>query len=301
MRARWPSPTALSWGNSISVTLGSNLGMTDINGSGGGISNGGTLTMTDSTVAGNNANGSLPSGYPTYTVSFSGAGIGGGVTTGANNILSRNLTNGSEDDCDCGSCVVNGVNGNVIGPNAQLAPLGNYDGPTQTELALPGSPAICAGVVVDIPPGITTDQRGFPRTTTYGSNPLCVDSGSVQTNYSLRFSTEPSASTPLNTNFTAALQLNESGNPLPVSDVAIPIALAAGNSGSLVSSVSTNASGIASSSTLQVSAAGMADALVSTLLLTTSPPPAPLTSPISITTKSSTFNVAKALCRSRWL
>jgi hypothetical protein len=281
-------------GNSISVILGSNLGMTDITGSGGGVSNEGTLAMTDSTVAGNNANGSLPSGYPTYTVSFSGAGIGGGVTTGANNIVAGNLTNGSEDDCDGGSCGVNGVNGIIIGANAQFAPIGNYGGPTQTELPLPGSPAICAGVVADIPPGITTDQRGFPRTTTYGSNPPCVDSGSVETNYSLRFSTEPSASTPLNTDFTAALQLNESGKPLPVSGVAIPIALAAGNSGSLnVSSVSTNVSGIASSSTLQVSAADTADTLVSTLLLTTSPPPAPLTSPVSISTKSSTFNVVQ--------
>ena len=43
-----------------------------------------------------------------------------------------------------------------------------------------------------VPAGLTTDQRGFPRTTTYvisGSQTTCVDAGAVQTNYqSVQFS-----------------------------------------------------------------------------------------------------------------
>jgi hypothetical protein len=250
------------------------------------------LTIANSTIAGNTAGGvnaeegfDLNSGNPipiTLTVTDS--------------VLSGNTTNGSEDDCDAfpSGCPANGAAGNFIGPNALLAPLANYGGPTQTQPPLPGSPQICAGVIADIPSGITTDQRGFPRTTTYGSNPPCVDSGSVQTSYTLGFSTEPPASVPPNVNFAAALQLSENGSPFPVSGVTIPIALATWDNGALnVSGLATNASGIAASSQLQVSAMGSTDTLVSTLPLTTTPPPTPLTSPITIGAASSTFNVGQ--------
>ncbi|HEV3310540.1 MAG TPA: right-handed parallel beta-helix repeat-containing protein, partial [Chloroflexota bacterium] len=46
-----------------------------------------------------------------------------------------------------------------------LAPLGDYGGPTQTMPLLPGSPALGAGTVADVPgttTPITTDQRGKP-------------------------------------------------------------------------------------------------------------------------------------------
>ena len=66
-------------------------------------------------------------------------------------------------------CPTSGQNGNLIGAGVLLAPLGNYGGPTQTTPPLPGSPAICGGVIADIPTGVTTDQRGLPRTTTYGT------------------------------------------------------------------------------------------------------------------------------------
>jgi hypothetical protein len=192
------------------------------------------------------------------------------------------------------SCPTSRQNGNFVGANASLAPLANYGGPTQTQPPLPGSPAICEGLIADIPAGVTTDQRGLSRTTTYGSNPPCVDSGSVQTNYSLAFRTEPPASVPPSVNFTAALQLSESGNPFPVSGVTVPLALASGNPGSLnVSTLNTNTSGIAGSSTLQVGAEGTGDMLVATLPLTTTPPPAPLTTPLSITATSIAFNVAQ--------
>lgn len=283
-------------GNTVYITLGPNPGITDAGVYGGGINNLGTLTMTNSTVAGNSANGNdSPASGTDADTYVSGAGIYGGMTTGTNNIISGNTSNLSEDDCDNGSCGTNGVNGNIIGSNAQLAPLGNYGGPTQTELPLPGSPAICAGVVADIPSGITTDQRGFPRTTTYGSNPPCVDSGSVQTNYSVSFSTEPPTTVSPGMNFAAAVQLNESGRSFPVSGIAIPLALGNGNPGSLnVSSLMTNAAGLAASSALQVSAPGSSDTLVATLPVTTTTPPAPLTSPIAVSATSSIFSLGPA-------
>ncbi len=182
---------------------------------GGGINNFGTLTMTNSVVAGNSANLSRSADPPSYA----GAGGGGisnyyGTMTLTNSIASGNTTNGSEDDCDGSGCPTSGQNGNAIGPNVLLSPFGNYGGPTQTALPLPGSPAICGGVIADIPTGVTTDQRGLPRTTTYNGTP-CVDSGPVQTHYSLTFSTEPPSTIPADANFTAALQLRESGSPLP--------------------------------------------------------------------------------------
>jgi hypothetical protein len=44
-----------------------------------------------------------------------------------------------------------------------LSPLQNNGGPTVTMALLPGSPAIAAGSVALIPPGVTTDQRGSAR------------------------------------------------------------------------------------------------------------------------------------------
>jgi Bacterial Ig-like domain (group 3)/FG-GAP-like repeat len=278
-------------GNNVSTnSLSASGPFYEVDGYGGGISNEGTLTMTNSTVAGNSGNG-LSIGN-NVSVQILGAGIYGGVTTGTNNIISGNTTNGTEDDCDSESCGTNGVAGNVIGVASLLAPLGNYGGPTQTAPPLPGSPAICAGLVADIPSGVTTDQRGSPRTTTYGSNPPCVDSGSVQTDYSVSFSTEPPSTVTLNTNFTAAVQLNENGNPFPVSGVSIPIALAADDNGTLnLSSLTTAASGIASSSQLQVSAAGTSDRITASLPVTTNPPPPSLTSALSVSAASDPFDV----------
>jgi len=76
-----------------------------------------------------------------------------------------------------------------------LAPLGNYGGPTQTMPPLPGSPAICAGLYSNISSGVTTDQRGDPNTNStypgYSVSSPCVDSGAVQTNYTLSFTIDP--------------------------------------------------------------------------------------------------------------
>jgi len=50
---------------------------------------------------------------------------------------------------------------NLTNGTPQLAPLGNYGGPTQTMPPLPGSPAIDAGLSTANTPA--TDQRGFTR------------------------------------------------------------------------------------------------------------------------------------------
>jgi hypothetical protein len=210
-------------------------------------------------------------GNPEWYAVASGGGINGGVTTGTNNIISGNVTNGSEDDCDGSGCPANGTAGNIVGVPPLLAPLGNYGGPTQTMPPLPGSPAICAGLIADIPAGVTTDQRGFPRTTTYGSNPPCVDSGAVQTHYALAFSTEPPAIVAPNANLTAAVQLSENANPFPVSGITVPLILGAGSTGSLSGgSALTGTTGIATYSSLLVNTDGYGDTLVAMLPLTAS-------------------------------
>lgn len=68
-------------------------------------------------------------------------------------------------DTDGTSGFVNGLNGNIIGSagspvNAQLAPLANNGGPTQTRALMNGSPAIDAGTIVGAP---AKDQRGVAR------------------------------------------------------------------------------------------------------------------------------------------
>jgi hypothetical protein len=99
-----------------------------------------------------------------------------------------------------------------------LAPLNNYGGPTQTMIPSPGSPAICGGLAANIPNGLTTDQRGLPnKNTTYPGYTLtspCVDSGAVQTNYAMSFTTQPPATVNVGATITPApvVTLTESGN-----------------------------------------------------------------------------------------
>jgi hypothetical protein len=170
-----------------------------------------------------------------------------------------------------------------------LAPLGNYGGPTQTMVPLPGSSAICAGLAANILTGMTTDQRGYPNTNTtysgYSSSSPCVDSGAVQTNYSLSFTTAPSPISPAtailsNTNFQAAVTLDESGIPFTGGSASIPLTLT--GTGTLSNATASTASGVASYSTLQVSTVGTGDTLTASLAVTGS---------ASVSATSSTFNV----------
>jgi hypothetical protein len=131
---------------------------------GGGIIDYGTLAMTNTIVGGNSGN----SGADIYNYA-------GTLTYGGSNL------------------VQSGNSGGYTGPapltNApDLAPLGNYGGPTQTMPPLPGSPAIGAGSVADNT--FSTDQRGYPRT----QNGL-IDLGAVEVQ-------SPAASPPVLKNLT---------------------------------------------------------------------------------------------------
>ena len=142
---------------------------------GGAISSGGTLTVTNSIF------------YDNYS-SAGGAGIQNFGTANARyNVFYANVNEFSiEDDCD--SCT---TNTNAVYADPLLTSLGYHGGPNPNRFPLPGSSAICSGSTSLIPAGLTTDQRGLPRTTTYGST-ACIDAGSVQTDYlSVRFTNLP--------------------------------------------------------------------------------------------------------------
>jgi len=246
----------------------------------GGIADNGTTTLINSTVSGNQ-------------VAQSGGGIASqtGTTGLANSIVSGNTgASSAADDIDSASGngytnnsgdVVGVVNGNTVNGRAIiLAPLANYGGSTQTMLPLPGSAAICAGVSSSVPSGVTTDQRGEP----IAGGGYCpsgnVDSGSVQTNYAISFTTQPPATTPQNVALSPApvVSLTESG-----------AAFTAANSGTVSMSDSatllggtttaTLTGGAATFSNLTLTGATSNDMLTATL---------PLNGPIDVTTTAAT-------------
>ena len=133
-------------------------------GSGGGIDDAGTLTVTDSTLSDNTATGgggidiSGPGTRPvtaTVTASLFANPAGGNLVLGAGaSFASR----GHNLFSDAPAVALDPTD--LINTDPLLAPLGNYGGPTETQALLPGSPAIDAGIAVA---GVTTDQRGIPR------------------------------------------------------------------------------------------------------------------------------------------
>jgi hypothetical protein len=172
---------------------------------GGGIYNDGKLTLTNCTLSGNSATDGGGGIYNHYSstlalnqctlsgnsVTYGGAGGGignGGTVTLTNTIVAGNSdTNGADDIYNYSVVTYGGSNlvqsvynsGGTITGSApltsapDLAPLGNYGGPTQTMPPLPGSPAIGAGsVAVNT---FSTDQRGYSRT----QNGL-IDLGAVE-------------------------------------------------------------------------------------------------------------------------
>ena len=142
---------------------------------GGALEDAGTLILTACTVSGN-------SDIPEF---FGGIFLDGpalGMDPGASATLTDTIVAGNDSEDDIGfdggtstitgtynligseafGWFVNGVAGNIVLTSASgpdLAPLGDYGGPTPTMALLPGSPAIGAGTAVA---GITTDQRGEP-------------------------------------------------------------------------------------------------------------------------------------------
>jgi hypothetical protein len=189
----------------------------------GGLYNGGTATLTGCTVSGNSA------------ANFGGlynVGVGSGTVTLTDTIVAGNTDNGGAGDITGGGAgnvtgtynligtggsggITNGSGGNIVLTSLadlDLAPLGNYGGPTQTLALLPGSVAIGAGSGVG---GITTDQRGATRATSGA-----VDIGAFQDQgYTLAVASGSDQSTLVNQAFAdplvAVLTEDFAHSPLP--------------------------------------------------------------------------------------
>lgn len=264
---------------------------------GGGLFNAGTFFLSYSTVAQNSASGGgtgwgggVANGSGLFwnetTLSANSADSGGGIYNKggefpANSILSGNTAGSSADLLEAGQTFDNG--GNLIGVSGiSLAPLGNYGGPTPTMIPMPGSPAICGGQVGNIGGFQTGDQRGFPNINNSYLNVPCADSGSVQTDFGLSFSTEPPPNVGENATFHAAVTLEESSGPFAPA-VQIPLTLSAG-SGTLTGGTATTSNGVANY-TLSVSGAGTGDTLEAALVLNGA-------QSVSLDASSSEFDVA---------
>jgi uncharacterized repeat protein (TIGR01451 family) len=174
----------------IDCTLSGNIA----SGNGGGLYNQGITTLINCTIAGNSANNgagvyNMAGTTSLYdctvsgnTAAVSGGGLdnGGGTTTLGNTIVAGNSAGTSGPDVfgtfdslghnlvgetdGSSGWVSSDLTGTIAHPlDAQLAPLAWYGGPTETMALLEGSLAIDAGSNGLIPPGVSTDQRGFPR------------------------------------------------------------------------------------------------------------------------------------------
>ncbi len=261
----------------------------------------GTVTVNNSTFTGNSAldnkiggaffinNGSVTLNNSTITGNTASGGGGGGITNYGNLTMTNSILagdNGGECYPDASSCGTNGVNGNVVGVSIALAPLSNYGGSTQTMLPLPGSPAICAGTQANATAaGLTTDQRGLPRTTTYGAG-VCVDAGAVETNYTSVQFASPSYSGYVNTALSPApiVTVTESGQN--IGGVPITLSFTGNGTATGLGPVTTVAGTGASFSSVEVTTAGSSDSLSVSVPITASGntvQPTPLTASASLT------------------
>jgi hypothetical protein len=174
------------------------------NDTGGAIGNVGSLALTRCTLSGNSSNfGGAIINYGSATLThctlagntavIQAGGIYNQVTlTLHNTIVAGNASSSGPDIVNPGTITRQGVNivqfltnnGTVNGPGSilavapQLAPLGNYGGPTQTMPPLPGSPAIDAAALLS--PPLTTDQRGFPIRDGDGNGSVLPDIGAAE-------------------------------------------------------------------------------------------------------------------------
>jgi len=184
----------------VNSTIASNQALdtaTAADAAGGGIWSAGTLTATNTTIASNTAVGqhfgvtvgagidinagdttlyntivadsvittaSIPSG-----LDISGTldqALASGQTPSSYNLVTTRLDTAGNN---AAGGLINGINNNIVGSAANLGPLQDNGGPTQTMALLFGSPAIDAGsnaLAVDFyGNALTTDQRGsgFPR------------------------------------------------------------------------------------------------------------------------------------------
>jgi hypothetical protein len=191
--------------NSGSLTLNNCTLSGNSSHSGGGIyDNGGTSFLNNCTLSGNSSDtfegygGGIfnhNSGLLTLnncTLSGNSAGYGGGIAIDSghavsilvNSIVAESsgfdiyASNGGVINLE-GQNIVGFILATIAGPTPiiagpQLAPLGNYGGPTPTMPPLPGSPAIDAADD-SLASQFTADQRGYPRLAG-----LHVDIGAVE-------------------------------------------------------------------------------------------------------------------------
>ena len=122
---------------------------------GGGIDNWGNLTLVNSSIVSNNIQGIYGSSVfgdakllNTIVAYNQGGDCYGDITDGGNDI--------SSDD----TCGFDPANGSIPNTDPMLSPLQDNGGSTWTHALMPNSPAIDAGDDTQCPP---TDQRGFRR------------------------------------------------------------------------------------------------------------------------------------------
>jgi hypothetical protein len=242
---------------------------------GGALTNyGGAMTVSDSTVT---KNADSLGGGGIYNTSIYGTSV-------TNSIVAGNTTG------DCYTCTQLGPN--MIGGSPNLGALA-YNGlnaTLQTMIPLPGSPAIQAGSATLLPAGLTTDQRGFPRTTA-GK----LDLGAAQTNYTaIRFVQQPTDAL-INANIAPAVTVEvlETNTNLPGpsnTDAVngIPITLTFSGTGTMGGTLTqTSAGGVASFGNLTVNNPGTGDTLATSLTVT----PAGVTPAQTLTATSDPFDV----------
>jgi len=139
------------------------------------------------------------------TITGNSAKIGGGVYRGSavtayNTVISGNTATSSYKDEY--SVTVSGTNYIDTSTNltcttncaALLSALGNYGGPTQTMVPLPGSPLLAAGTnAAANTNSASIDGRGtgYSRAISYNGAAAHVDLGAVEANYMLSFVTQP--------------------------------------------------------------------------------------------------------------
>ncbi|HKB05521.1 MAG TPA: Calx-beta domain-containing protein, partial [Gemmataceae bacterium] len=162
--------------------------------SGGGIavtSGSGSVTVQNSTVAGNTANGTAANtgggglarvSGTAGTVTVVNSVVSGNTNANAADILSSSVTTTNVNFSAVGSTTgytPSGTSGNNLAPgtNLLLGALSGNGGPTLTLAPGVGSPLINAGSNVDVPAGLTTDQRGAGFDRIFGA---AVDIGAVE-------------------------------------------------------------------------------------------------------------------------
>lgn|GEM_PF-2310476 len=275
---------------------------------GGGVYHGsGELVITNSTFTGNTASqfgGAIDtassSAINNSTISGNTSASGGGIYLQAslllaNSIVSGNMSQSAENDLDGlapvdrGGNILGYVNSAPVNANPiKLSSLDTHGGPTPTMVPLPGSPAICAGLVAQIPVSVTTDQRGtgYLRSNSnypgYNS-PACVDAGAVQTAYTLSFSTQPRnvyTSVAMISPQVTLMEQNVTASYVNTGTVSVADA-----NNSLGSSATTSdllASGISVFGNLLFNTAASSDTLTATL---------PLTATLQLSAQSTAFDV----------